>query len=101
VAPPPYRDFTRLPGRARNAAEVQQYSYALADRVAAGIADGRFALVLGGDCSIILGSLLGAGRQAGRIGLAYFDGHADFAAPEESLRNYVNTILARRPNKRM
>src|SRR5215207_9254945 len=92
VVPPPYRDFTRPPGRARNAAEVQQYSYALADRVAAGIAEGRFALVLGGDCSIILGSLLGAGRQAGRIGLAYIDGHADFATPEESLTGSVASM---------
>jgi arginase len=92
VVPPPYRDFTRPPGRARNAAEVQQYSYALADRVAAGIADGQFALVLGGDCSIVLGCLLGAGRQAGRIGLAYIDGHADFATPEESLTGSVASM---------
>jgi len=31
----------------------------------------------GGDCSIVLGCLLGAGRQVGRIGLAYVDAHAD------------------------
>jgi arginase len=42
--------------------------------------------VLGGDCSIVLGSLLGA-SQGGerRVGLAYFDAHADFATPQESL----------------
>jgi len=92
VLPPPYRDFTRPLGRARNEAGVQQYSYALADRVEAGSADGRFALVLGRDCSIILGSLLGAGRQAGGIGLAYIDGHADFATPEESLTGSVASM---------
>lgn len=60
------------------------YSHSLADRVALGIEDSRFALVLGGDCGIVLGSLLGATRRAGRIGLAYIDAHADFATPEES-----------------
>jgi arginase len=45
----------------------------------------RFALVLGGDCSVVLGGLLGARRQAGgEIGLAYADAHADFATQEES-----------------
>jgi arginase len=92
VVPPPYRDFTRPPARARNEEGVQQYSYALADRVAAGVEDGRFALVLGGDCSIVLGSLLGAGRQMGRIGLAYIDAHADFATPEESRTGSVASM---------
>jgi len=45
----------------------------------------RFAVVLGGDCSIVLGCLLGARPSAqGSVGLAYVDGHADFATPEES-----------------
>jgi arginase len=86
VTPAPYRDFTRPPGGVRNEQEVADYSRALAERVAAGIADDRFLLVLGGDCSIVLGSLLGA-SQGGerRLGLAYFDAHADFATPQESL----------------
>jgi arginase len=86
AVPPAYRDFTRPPGGIRNEQEVAAYSRALAERVAAGIADERFLLVLGGDCSIVLGSLLGA-SQGGerRVGLAYFDAHADFATPQESL----------------
>ncbi len=48
VAPPPYRDFTRPPARARNEDGVLSYSRALADRVAVGVADGRFVLALGG-----------------------------------------------------
>ena len=84
VVPPPYQDFTRPAGRARNELGVVSYSQALADRVAIGVEGERFALVLGGDCSIVLGTLLGAGRRAGRIGLAYLDAHADFATPEES-----------------
>jgi arginase len=85
TTPPPYRDFTRPPDGVRNEQEVEQYSRALADRIAAGMAGGRFALVLGGDCSIVLGSLLGATRRAPRIGLAYIDAHADFGTPQESL----------------
>lgn len=84
VVPAPYRDFTRPPAGVRNEAEVFQFSHRLADRVADCTAAGRFPLVLGGDCSIILGTLLGVARRSGRIGLAYFDAHADFASPEES-----------------
>jgi arginase len=81
-----YRDFERRPDGIRNESQVADHSRALAERVAAGIADERFLVVLGGDCSIILGSLLGATHGgARRVGLAYFDAHADFATPQESL----------------
>jgi len=84
VTPLPYRDFVRAPGRVRNADGVAGYSRELAARVAAAADGGAFVLVLGGDCSIVLGCLLGAGRGDRAIGLAYVDAHADFAAPEES-----------------
>ena len=38
---------------------------------------GRFPLVLGGDCSIVLGAALALNRP-GRYGLAFLDGHSDF-----------------------
>ena len=60
VPPPPYEDFERPPGKARNEAGVAAYSRSLADRVAAGIDEDRFLVVIGGDCSIVLGCLLGA-----------------------------------------
>ena len=85
VAPPPYRDYVRPPNRARNEEQVLRYSRSLAERVTAATANGRFALVLGGDCSVVLGCLLGAKRTArGAVGLAYADAHADFATPDES-----------------
>lgn len=85
VRPPPYRDFERPPGRCRNEPELVEFLQALADRVAPIAAEGRFALVLGGDCSVVLGGLLGAARGRGSpVGLAYIDAHADFATPEES-----------------
>ena len=99
VLPPPYEDFERPPGKARNEAGVATYSRSLADPVAAGINDDRFLVVIGGDCSIVLGCLLGAGRarrgtssDPGRIGLVYVDGHADFASPEESMTGSVASM---------
>ncbi|MDP9177090.1 MAG: arginase family protein [Gemmatimonadota bacterium] len=85
VVPPPYRDFVRPPGRPRNENDVANYSRELAAKVRAGAHDGSFVLVLGGDCSIVLGGLLGARRPGGLpVGLVYVDAHGDFATPEES-----------------
>src|SRR5436190_19912458 len=85
VIPPAYRDYVRPVGRARNETEVGAYCRILAERVAEATSDGRFAVVLGGDCSIVLGCLLGARRSArGSVGLIYVDAHADFGTPEES-----------------
>jgi arginase len=89
----PYRDFVRPPGRPRNESEMVSYSQGLAERVTDVAKQARFALVLGGDCSIVLGSLLGlhhAGRR--RLGLAYVDGHADFATPTESRTGSVASM---------
>jgi arginase len=53
----------------------------------------RFVVLLGGDCSIVLGALLGAKRSAGGpVGLAYVDAHADFATPEESRTGSVASM---------
>lgn len=99
VVPPPYEDFERAPGKARNETGVATYSRSLADRVAGGIDDDRFLVVIGGDCSIVLGCLLGAARSGrgkgsdpNRIGLAYVDGHADFASPEELMTGSVASM---------
>ncbi|HSL71702.1 MAG TPA: arginase family protein [Longimicrobiales bacterium] len=85
VLPPPYRDFVRPPGRVRNEASVLDYSRALGDRIAEASANDEFVVLLGGDCSVVLGGLLGVRRRNGApVGLAYVDAHADFATPEVS-----------------
>ena len=61
----------------RNGANLAAYTPRLADRIGASIDDGRFALVLGGDCSVLLGGAL-ALRRRGRYGLLFIDGHSDF-----------------------
>jgi arginase len=93
VVPPAYRDYVRPPGRPRNEPEVATYSVSLAERVATAAGEGRFAVLLGGDCSIVLGALLGARQAAGgAVGLAYVDGHADFATPQESQTGSVASM---------
>ena len=98
VLPPRYQDFTRPPGKARNEAGVASYSRSLSEQIAEGLEDDRFVVVLGGDCSIVLGCLLGArnarGTAAGpsRVGLVYVDAHADFASPEESMTGSVASM---------
>lgn len=84
VVPPPYRDFTRPAKRTRNEDGVANYSRALANAVAAATAH-SLVVTLGGDCSIVLGCLMGF-KDAGhsRLGLVYFDAHADFATPAVS-----------------
>lgn len=85
VVPQPYRDFVRPPLGVRNEREVVAYQHQLADRVAEAMRGGAFPVVLGGDCSIVLGCTLAAHRAGKRrIGLVYVDAHADFASPRES-----------------
>jgi arginase len=85
IISPAYRDYVRPAGRARNEAEVAAYCRALGERMAEATSNSRFAVVLGGDCSIVLGCLLGARKSAqGSVGLIYIDAHADFGTPEES-----------------
>ena len=82
VACPRYVDDA-VPGRLRNQDAILDYSTRLADRVGALIESGRQPLVLGGDCSLVLGVGL-ALRRAGRYGLVHVDGHTDFRHPGNS-----------------
>jgi arginase len=60
---------------------LRDYAPRLADAVGAVLDDAAFPIVLGGDCSILLGTML-ALRRRGRYGLLFLDGHADFYQPE-------------------
>jgi arginase len=80
VTPPRYLSDWRPGAGTRNQAAIERYSPRLADRIEALLDAGEFPVVLGGDCSIILGTML-ALRRRGRFGLAYIDGHTDFRHP--------------------
>lgn len=66
--------------RTLNPSAIASWSPRLADRVEAVLDRDGFPLILGGDCSILLGSML-AFRRRGRYGLLFIDGHADFYQP--------------------
>lgn len=66
-----------------NPQAIYNYSLRLAEAVTSILRDNKFPLVLGGDCSILIGNLL-ALRKLGKYGLFFIDGHADFYQPEAS-----------------
>jgi arginase len=64
-----------------NPHSIQEFSLRLAEKVADVRGKNRFPVVLGGDCSILIGCML-ALRRLGKYGLFFIDGHADFYQPE-------------------
>ncbi|MBC7956916.1 MAG: arginase family protein [Cytophagales bacterium] len=78
---PPYNPVRDAQTLTLNAQAIAQWTPRLADAVAGVLDGGGFPLILGGDCSIVLGPLL-ALRRKGRYGLLFIDGHADFYQPE-------------------
>jgi arginase len=81
VDPPPYNPRRDPETLLLNPDALKAYSLRLAATVAGVLQRGKFPLVLGGDCSNVIGSML-ALRRAGRYGLFFMDGHADFYQPE-------------------
>ncbi|MCR5876415.1 arginase family protein [Phenylobacterium sp. J426] len=77
---PPYKFGAEAGTRIRNGREIRAFSERLSFEVGRTLRDGGFPLVVGGDCSILLGCLLGSGA-AGDIGLLHVDGHSDFFHP--------------------
>lgn len=81
VEPPAYDPERDPETRMLNPHAIAAYSLALGDAVGEILDRGQFPVVLGGDCSILLGNLL-ALRRRGRYGLLFLDGHTDFYQPE-------------------
>lgn len=80
VAAPPHTNELDLETGVRQADDVAEYSQKLAQEVKEAVDQQKFALVLGGDCSVLIGCCLGLpGNQA--YGLFFVDGHTDFAWP--------------------
>ncbi|GAA3257903.1 arginase family protein [Dactylosporangium siamense] len=83
ITPPRYDPAGWQPGDGvAQADEIAVFIRRLADRIGAVLAAGDFPVVLGGDCSILLGAGLAMRRYsadlAGRVGLVYVDAHSDF-----------------------
>jgi arginase len=80
VDPPPYDPLRDEETGILNPGGIARYSVDLADAVGYALDRGRFPVVLGGDCTVLLGNLL-ALRRRGRHGLLFLDGHTDFYQP--------------------
>ena len=70
-----------------NADAIKAFSLQLAEVVSVEASRG-FPIILGGDCSIIIGALLGL-RRVGKYGLFFIDGHSDFYQPQASTTGEV------------
>lgn len=78
---PTYQPDAEAGTNLRNGAAIRNFNLALADCVAALNEDPTsFPLVVGGDCSILLGALAGC-RRRGPLSLVHIDGHSDFRHP--------------------
>jgi arginase len=78
--PVPVRGPSGLLAEDALAAMVEQ----VAQAVGAARHGGRFPLLLGGDCPVILGALAALQAEAGRPGLLFIDGHEDAWPPRVS-----------------
>ncbi|HEY1248302.1 MAG TPA: arginase family protein [Nitrososphaera sp.] len=79
------RDYNTL---LLNGEAIKEFSLDLSNTVLSILNKKQFPIVLGGDCSIVVGPLLTL-RRNGRYGLFFIDGHADFYQPEASITGEV------------
>jgi len=85
----PLRDDPDHP-RSRNAAVAACAARTTADEMTRALPEG-FTLVLGGDCSLVTGTVAGARRALGEpVGLVYLDADADLNTPETSPSGYLH-----------
>ena len=89
VQPSMHYDPTRDPiTHLLNGTSIALFSKDLSRIVNIEIEKKNFPIVLGGDCSILIGVLLGL-RRIGRYGLFFIDSHSDFYQPQASTTGEV------------
>ena len=71
-----------------NAEAIRGFSLQLSNVVSRILGKKQFPIILGGDCSVVMGPMLTL-RRYGRYGLFFIDGHADFYQPEASITGEV------------
>jgi arginase len=80
IDPPPYSMHLDKVSGVRNADAIAYYAKQQAVLLEKVLSLRSFPVVIGGDCSILIGNAL-ALRKAGRYGLFFLDGHTDFMGP--------------------
>ena len=86
---------TRAPGdpRLKYLDQIVAAVNELAHRVQARMGQGSLPIVLGGDHSIALGSVAGVVKSIGRVGVIWFDAHADFNTDETSPSGNIHGMI--------
>lgn len=80
LAPPIYVVGPQPGSRVLNGPALRAFNLGLAEAVEGAVGQGLTPLVVGGDCSILLGALAGR-RRSGPLSLVHIDGHSDFRHP--------------------
>jgi len=79
------------PGEFRNEVKaVFDVVQALASAVRETVDEGRFPLVLGGNCSTALGAVTGLDRD---VGVVWFDAHGDFHTPDSTPTGFLEGMV--------
>jgi arginase len=78
---PTYSPELQPATRILNGPQLREFNLALADVVDEVIRAREFPLIIGGDCSILLGALASMRRHVTTLGLVHIDGHSDFRHP--------------------
>jgi arginase len=81
--PPPYSMHIDADSGIRNADAIATYAIHQAALIKPSVSKKDFSVVIGGDCSILIGNSL-ALKEIGKFGLFFLDGHTDFMWPELS-----------------
>ena len=64
--------------------QIRRASSQIDSAVEAVLEEGEKPLVVGGDCTVLVGALAAAKERLGRVGLAFVDGHLDYFGGETS-----------------
>lgn len=83
IEPPSYQWVPDPESGVNNTEAIIRYARQLAHAVASKVSQHGFPVVIGGDCSILIGTMLGL-KKVGTYGLFFLDGHTDFMGPELS-----------------
>ncbi len=77
------------PKKFRNSASMTQATERIR-RAASQVSEREFAIFLGGECSLVIGSLSGMNsRRRGRAGMLWMDAHGDFNTPETTPSGFI------------
>lgn len=83
LSPPEYSMDMDEESGVRNAEKIIKYAKEQAGLLSKHITPDSFQIILGGDCSILIGNAI-ALKQKGEYGLFFLDGHTDFMFPSLS-----------------